>query len=499
MKIAGKQLADTLRTESTPFDIVYADRVIGDLNGAIRFTAVNDEVSGGGDSIGAYSVVYIKGQSGNLPTIGLANATTTAMPAFGLTVSSSDYQDEVDVITFGNLKGVDTSLLDVGSVLYVSTVSGEYTTTPPTGTSSKIQNIGMVVKSDSNGIIKVGGAGRSNATPNLDEGHFFLGNSSNESVSSGYTLPTSVGTSGQVLTSNGTNVIFGDLDTGSLTVESKTANFTASENYFYLVDTTSGSNITVNLPSPSSVGQRIKIFNHGDGTLTLNDPGTQVGIDPYTDSVPIIYQSSRVVNSRALVELVSTSSTLWEYVIIPQLELDESALTTTGQIFAYNADELAMKALPYTLPTTTGNTDQILKLNSSGGLIFSDESTLPQYTLQTSSTNFSPHTYYIIPPGTSKIGLTMPLANNANASSYNNLYFEVINYSSNVPFLYWDNVNISNDYYVSVFDSTGEISPYTGNYTYDLSTYTKIGVIMQYTYNSGLQNHYLNYYIINMA
>jgi hypothetical protein len=192
MKIKGKQLEDTLRTESAPFDIVYADRTVGDLNGSVRFTALNNS----GGTIGAYKVVYITGSSGNLPTIGLADADAGSMPAFGLTASSSDNGQEVDIVTFGNLKGVDTSLLSVGDVLYVSTTAGEYTVTPPTGNSTKLQNIGMVVKSDSNGIIKVGGAGRSNATPNLDEGKFFLGNASNQSVQSGYKLPTTVGTNG---------------------------------------------------------------------------------------------------------------------------------------------------------------------------------------------------------------------------------------------------------------------------------------------------------------
>jgi hypothetical protein len=211
MKIQGKQLADTLRSESTPFDTVYADKTIGDLNGAIRFTALNNT----GTTIGAYKVVYINGVSGNTPTIALADADTASMPAFGLTTAQVTTGNEVDVITFGNLKGVDTSLLSVGDVLYVSTSPGEYTTTPPAGSSAKLQNIGMVVKSDSNGIIKVGGAGRSAATPNLDEGHFFLGNASNQSVQSSYELPTSVGTSGQVLASDGTNLTFQDISTGS--------------------------------------------------------------------------------------------------------------------------------------------------------------------------------------------------------------------------------------------------------------------------------------------
>lgn len=198
--IKSKQLEDTLRSESSPFDIVYADRTVGDLNGAIRFTALNNT----GGAIAAYKVVYINGVSGNTPTIALADAdNASAMPAFGLTAASSNNGDEVDIITFGNLKGVDTSLLSVGTTLYVSTVAGEYTATAPTGSSAKLQNIGKIVKSDQNGIIKVGGAGRSAATPNLDTGKFFIGNASNQSSQSVYALPTADGSANQVLATDG--------------------------------------------------------------------------------------------------------------------------------------------------------------------------------------------------------------------------------------------------------------------------------------------------------
>jgi len=276
MKIQGKQLADTLRSESTPFDIVYTDRTVGDLNGAVRFTALNNS----GSTIGAYKVIYITGSSGNLPTIGLADADTASMPAFGLTTSSSNNGDEVDIVTFGNIKGVDTSTLTVGDILYVSTTAGEYTTTPPTGSGSKLQNIGTVVKADSNGIIKVGGAGRSNATPNLDEGHFFLGNASNQSVESSYQLPITVGTSGQVLASNGTNVTFQDAASGSVSYTSissdvSVTNFQAVNYQVSYEDTSSG--ITINLPDTANNynqaialdGSEFEIDNRSQYSVTL--------------------------------------------------------------------------------------------------------------------------------------------------------------------------------------------------------------------------------------
>jgi hypothetical protein len=248
MKINGKQLSDTLRTESTPFDIVYSDRTVGDLNGAVRFTAINDT----GSAIEKGKVVaLVENLSGNLSKVVLADADSTSMPAFGLTAQSSTGNgDEVDVITFGNLKGIDTSTLDVGDTLYVSTTAGEYTTTAPTGSGSKIQNLGMVVKSDSNGIIKVGGAGRSNATPNLDDGHFFVGNASNASTQSAYQLPTTVGTNGQVLASDGTNVTFQDASSGTsyteVTASISEADFTIQDMF---IPTDASSGIVINLPT----------------------------------------------------------------------------------------------------------------------------------------------------------------------------------------------------------------------------------------------------------
>jgi hypothetical protein len=58
------------------------------------------------------------------------------------------------------------------------------TTTRPTGSNNLLQNIGQVVRNGGGGDnqIKVGGAGRSNATPNLDKGYLFVGNDSDCSV-----------------------------------------------------------------------------------------------------------------------------------------------------------------------------------------------------------------------------------------------------------------------------------------------------------------------------
>ena len=137
-------------------------------------------------------MVYISGVSGDVPTVAQAKADDVSkMPAFGFALSDANDNAALQVVTFGTIENLDTSGVSEGQILYVSTTAGAYTTTAPTGESSQIQNIGKVIRSHATaGSIKVGGAGRSNATPNLDNGKIFIGNGSNQSSTS--TLDTSI-------------------------------------------------------------------------------------------------------------------------------------------------------------------------------------------------------------------------------------------------------------------------------------------------------------------
>ncbi len=166
----------TIGSEANRFITAHTD-----INGAVRFKAKNDE----GAAISKGAALYIKGISGTVPTVGLADADdATKMPAFGLAFAAANDQAEVQVVTFGNLNDVDTSSFSAGDTLYVSTTAGALTATKPTGETAQLQNIGRVLRSDASaGIIKVGGAGRSAATPNLDTDKIFLGNASNQAVS----------------------------------------------------------------------------------------------------------------------------------------------------------------------------------------------------------------------------------------------------------------------------------------------------------------------------
>jgi hypothetical protein len=180
------------------------------LDGPVLFTAKNR--SGGTMTKG--QVVYVSGHSGDRTEVGLADAdNASSMPAFGLVndVSVNDNAD-VEVVTFGEIRNMDTSAFSVGNVVYVSTTPGGLTATPPTGESSLLQNMGKVVRSHATeGIIKVIGAGRTNATPNLDNGNIFIGNASNQATTaalSGLVGVTSVtagsGLTGGTITSTGT-------------------------------------------------------------------------------------------------------------------------------------------------------------------------------------------------------------------------------------------------------------------------------------------------------
>lgn len=160
---------------------VTALEFIGDLRGAVQFKAKNDS----GVTLTKGTPVYIKGISGNTPTVDKADADNAAkMPSFGLVKADANDKATVTVITSGDLINIDTRSYTLGDVLYIDTTAGTLTTTAPAGESAAIQNIGIVEKVHaSTGIIKVGGAGRSNATPNLNEGHVFVGDSNNRSIS----------------------------------------------------------------------------------------------------------------------------------------------------------------------------------------------------------------------------------------------------------------------------------------------------------------------------
>ena len=163
------------------FEVTAGD-IIGDLRGATLFKA------GAGEALSKGDVVYISGISGNTTVVSKADANDAAkMPAFGIAAAAATLNASVDIYTFGRLSGLDTSAFSEGDELYVSTTAGGLTATPPTGESSKLQKIAKVTRSDNSaGSIFIMGAGRSNAVPNLDDGDIFIGNASNQAITSNF-------------------------------------------------------------------------------------------------------------------------------------------------------------------------------------------------------------------------------------------------------------------------------------------------------------------------
>lgn len=167
---------------------VTAPDFIGDLNGAVRFNG-----KAIGSAILAGEVVYISGISGNTPEVSLAKSDSSAtMPAFGIALDGITENNTGEIATLGSVRGLDVDdfgetgiSFSVGDELYISSTEvGKLTNVKPDSEANLIQNIGTIQRATptSNMAIKVGGAGRTNATPNLNSAKIFLGNASNQSV-----------------------------------------------------------------------------------------------------------------------------------------------------------------------------------------------------------------------------------------------------------------------------------------------------------------------------
>ena len=185
---------------------VESTEFIGTLQGEVVFKAKAGEAITKGDA------VYVSGISGNTPVVSKADADDSAkMPAFGLSADTVSTNAAMEVVILGQLTNIDTSSYTLGDTLYISSTPGVLSATKPAGESSQLQNIGKVERVHaSTGSILVSGSGRSAATPNLNDGQFFLGNGSNQSVSTDFTTSvlgeisagTGIGISGGGVISN---------------------------------------------------------------------------------------------------------------------------------------------------------------------------------------------------------------------------------------------------------------------------------------------------------
>jgi len=162
----------------------------------------NDE----GSTITAGAPLYSKGEIGgsNRIKVGVCDANDAAkMPCIGIahaemnTSSTKDNFAVVSGIYNTNISGFTS--LAVGDNLYIQD-DGSLSQTKPTGESSLVQNVGIVLKTNGSSCqgLLVSAIGRTNDVPNLDNGDIFIGNASNqpETTSLSSLLPPDLTVSG---------------------------------------------------------------------------------------------------------------------------------------------------------------------------------------------------------------------------------------------------------------------------------------------------------------
>jgi hypothetical protein len=264
--------------EVTATEKMEAPLFKGDLEGAVHFKA-----SGSGLAKG--DVVYISGYAGQRTTVDKADASDSAkMPAFGI-VNATQGNNNVDILTFGSMLHLSTTGIATGTELYVSaTTPGGYETSAPTGEGNLVQKIAKVVRGDSNsGSIKIMGAGRTNATPNLNNGNIFIGNSSNIPTTASFdtTFGTSFGTRTTTDLTEGDNEYFTparadarvDLQTGSnLDLSQKTTTELAEGDNEYF--TSARADARVNTVLGTGVDNIVTTgYLRGPSTFTIDPAG----------------------------------------------------------------------------------------------------------------------------------------------------------------------------------------------------------------------------------
>ena len=247
------------------FTTVLKDKLDGIAAGAtadqLALVETCKNVSGG--SLSAGTPVYQSGTAGNAMEVQAARADTAgSMPAVGILAQTLADDAEGTLVLTGFVQGLNTSTYSEGDTLYIAATGG-LTTTPPAGEANLIQNIGKVIKVHaSNGSIMVTGAGRANATPNLDDGDIFIGNGSNQSSTVSFNdtvdahLNQSTANTGEVLSWDGSDYDWVSVGGPSYVV--KTTAYTAVAGNNIIADTSGGA-FTITLPATPSAGDVVKV------------------------------------------------------------------------------------------------------------------------------------------------------------------------------------------------------------------------------------------------
>ncbi|AUT19031.1 hypothetical protein DSLPV1_060 [Dishui lake phycodnavirus 1] len=130
--------------------------------------------NGTGTDIAKGKAIYIyDSHNNNVSNVALAKSDDpSTMPSVGITFDLITNGTEGYAVSYGKVQGVNTNGFQEGETVYVSnTVPGDVSNVKPYSTINnvdQIQNIGICVKADTNGVVFVTGVGRSNDIPNAN-------------------------------------------------------------------------------------------------------------------------------------------------------------------------------------------------------------------------------------------------------------------------------------------------------------------------------------------
>lgn len=155
-------------------DIIISLSIAGGGDGFTNYINIRSD----GVSLSKGDLVYVTGTlTDDRVKVKKALATSSAtMPCIGICNQNLAPNENGLAITYGKIKGIDTTGhgFAEGDVAYVSNITeGSVNSKPLSTDTDLIQNVGIVTKVNSNGVIFVTGIGRSNDIPNGITTDFF--------------------------------------------------------------------------------------------------------------------------------------------------------------------------------------------------------------------------------------------------------------------------------------------------------------------------------------
>lgn len=333
-------------TQVTDFGESVDDRVATLLqagNGIdLNYDDVNDELTitsevmeitaynGTGSTLSKGTVVYQTGVQGSDISVAAAtNTSASTMPAVGIVIADIANAATGKIAVSGFVKQLDTSAFSVGDVLYVG-ASGALTATKPTGQSALIQNFGRAIKINAaSGEILISGAGRTNDTPNLNDGNVFIGNASNQAEARAL-VEADISDLGTYLTSVALN------DVSDVTITTASNGQVLKYNGTSWVNATDSSGIALTDLSvtTNAAGTAALSYNNTTGAFSYTPPDLSSYLTSYT-----VTESDVTTHQAALSITESQISDLGTYLTSVALnDVSDVTITTAsnGQVLKYN-------------------------------------------------------------------------------------------------------------------------------------------------------------------